>query len=113
MNDAALIKSAKSRPFKVNDARLLRYGPNEVECPYCGRYWKVQPYHGTSSVGFIIAAAYSHATTCKVATPEERRAIARHDEKRWARTNPIHQIINNHRHPGFGGVPVAKPDDAK
>ena len=100
VSDTKLIARAKSRYGDIME-RPHRHGPNAYSCPYCGRYWEVQPVNGVSCSGFIMASATSHVFTCSTALPEERRAIARHDEKRWARNKPANTIRNNHNHAGY------------
>lgn len=96
--DAAKNRAAEGRG---QPPRAIRNGPNAYTCPFCGRHWLVTPYHGTSCSGFIASAAASHVRVCAVASPEERRAIARIDETRWRRSPPAHAITNNPAHPGF------------
>lgn len=63
------------------------------------------------AAGFVKAAAMAHASTCRQATPEERRAIARLDEARWAKKPPTQDVWNDHNHRGYGNEPVWPDDD--
>lgn len=99
-----LIEAAKNRAAKRGRGaapRATRYGPNDYECPFCGRHWSVSPSHSTSCSGFIASASDSHVHVCEMASPEERCAIADADEARWRRDPPVHRITNNRDHPGF------------
>lgn len=107
MSDRRLIEAAKSRAAGSayrNERRLRILSNCEAECPFCGRYWRTYHRNGSGQFGFIVSAGETHAFTCEHATAEERRAIARADEKRWARTPPDNTIRNHPNHPGFGGV---------
>jgi len=107
MSDIKLARAATDRALKESSrdrGRISRPSTNEVECQFCGRYWVVFPKNGVSSVGFIISAAENHAFSCHVATPEERRAMARIAEKGWIRNPPANTISNDPKNPGFGGV---------
>jgi hypothetical protein len=64
-------------------------------------------------MGFLVSAANNHASTCRLATPEERRAIARVDMRRWAASRARkdgysvkQQVTINFRHPGYGNQPI-------
>lgn len=107
MSDKQLIETAKNRAVGVayrNDRRIRKLSNTEAECPFCGRYWRVYNKNGSGQLGFILSAGENHAFTCEHATPEERRAIARRDEKRWQSQPPANTIKNNPDHPGYGGV---------
>ena len=104
MSDRSLSEKARNRRAEAtpSNRRALRIGPNAYECPFCGRFWRVYPTKvGTSCSGFVAAASDMHVALCEVATPEERRAIARIDEKRWKRNPPTHTVVNKHEHSGF------------
>jgi len=111
MSDAKLAEAAKERAGKDvirGERRVVPLSNVEASCPFCGRYWRVYNRNGSGQLGFIISAGDNHAFTCSQATPEERRAIARLDEKRWARNPPANTIRNDANHPGFGGVDFRK-----
>ena len=107
MSDKKLAEQAKQRASQAafrNGRRIAVLSNVEAECPFCGRYWRVFPRNGSGQLGFIISSGENHAFTCEHATPAERRAIARMDEKRWAKNPPANTIRNNPNHAGFGGV---------
>lgn len=113
MSDRKLSEAARTRPASLGLVRSSSDGLR-FECQHCGRTWEVVGSHcGTirfsghgRPAGFVRSAANNHGGTCGAATAEERRAIARIDEKRWRRNPPLHRVSNNHAHPGYGGVPV-------
>jgi len=106
--DSALIEEASARSVKnpSADGHVRRFERNSVACPHCGRVWRSTPKNGASCFGFIFTAAGRHAYVCSIATPEERRAIARKDERRWRNRPPENHISNNHDHPGYGGETI-------
>jgi hypothetical protein len=107
LTDAQLIERAKDRAAKAefrNERRISKLSNTEAQCPFCGRYWRVYNRHGSGQLGFILSVGENHAITCEHATPEERRAMARHDEKRWAKNPPANTIRNNSDHAGYGGI---------
>ena len=114
--DRALSEAAKVRPGLRNGA-CGRRGTREAFCPHCGRRWTAESWSldGNSGrvMGFLVTAANNHERTCASATPEERRAIARLDMRRWALANRKAQgkrmaqrVEIAFDHPGFGGQPI-------
>lgn len=110
MNDQAMREAATTRAVNHPDRhkltqRVHKPDVNEVVCNFCGRHWTVFPKNGVSQVGFIVAAANTHALTCQFATPEERWAILRLDTKRWKSNPPCNRIVTDETHEGFNLSP--------
>lgn len=110
LKEQAMMRNCASQPG------ILRVSADgrEMQCPFCGRRWTVlgshigmhlSSDHGRAA-GFVRSAANNHLSTCSRATPEERRAIARLDERRWKRSPPLQLVENDHAHPGYGNEPV-------
>lgn len=121
LGDTGLANRARLRPsderHRGRSGRIIRPDSRTVICGHCGRTWTgdSRSFDGNNGrvVGFLVSAAMNHANTCVGATPEERRAIARIDMRRWARSRAnrdgfsIRQLVTiNFNHQGFGDEPI-------